>query len=399
MGLKCRLLGHQYGDPEIEREREENGDEVVVTIREIQVCQRCEDEHVVSENKEVTSIRDPQDVGLDEAAESEAADPVTATESSAGPETTDNTGTSASSAGTPASGAGVSANSAGASANGSEMPADNAGAPANGSGGPANDTGTPADDAGTHIAEAEPDDATVSSPVEDADGPEAAEASGDTSSESSFNDDDFEPPESPDEDDAVILDDEATERDETQWPEEAGPDPEMAARESAAIENDEPVEADDPAPENVTDDAEFIDADEEEISESSPDRGHGEWPEREDVADENTTWPVQDGEDEGFAAEPSDGVPADVSFGGLTPESNGQAADSDADEEEYITAGDTDGFTRAEQQDELQSDVPDDRIEFYCPNCGHARTAGASSMRAGDICPECKQGYIAERKL
>ncbi len=33
-----------------------------------------------------------------------------------------------------------------------------------------------------------------------------------------------------------------------------------------------------PSPENV-DDAEFIDADEEELSESSPDRGHGEWPE------------------------------------------------------------------------------------------------------------------------
>jgi predicted RNA-binding Zn-ribbon protein involved in translation (DUF1610 family) len=37
-------------------------------------------------------------------------------------------------------------------------------------------------------------------------------------------------------------------------------------------------------------------------------------------------------------------------------------------------------------------------VEFYCPNCGHARVAGASSIRAGDICPECKQGYIAERE-
>ena len=59
MGLKCRLLGHTYGDPEVERNREERGDEVVVTIREVQTCARCGDEQVVSQNKEVTAIRSP----------------------------------------------------------------------------------------------------------------------------------------------------------------------------------------------------------------------------------------------------------------------------------------------------------------------------------------------------
>jgi hypothetical protein len=362
MGLKCRLLGHQYGDPEIEREREENGDEVVATIREIQVCQRCGTEHVVSENKEVTSIRRPEEVGLETDAAPEAADPVAADEAPAGPETT---------------------------------PTGDASAQAGDAATPTDGDPTPAADTGTHIAEAEPDESAAPAPREDA---AEASADSDSDSDSAFNDDDFEPPESPDEDDAVILDDEGDERDETQWPEDTGPDPAMAARESAAAEDGQPVEPETPD-EDVTDDAEFIDAEEDPVNDDvDVDRERGEWPEREDVEDREPSWPVQEGEDEGFAAEPSDGSPSeDVSFGGLTPEANGHVGD-DAAEEDYITAGD-DGFTRAEQQGELQSDVPDDRIEFYCPNCGHARSAGASSMRAGDICPECKQGYIAERQL
>ena len=185
MGLKCRLLGHQYGDPEIERDREEKGDEVVVTIREIQVCQQCGAEHVVSENKEVTAIRSAQEVGLDQrsGAAPEAADPAAADDAPAGPET------------------------------------------------------APVDDPGAHIPEAEPetDAPNPFSPEAAGETPEAVDASdaasepeadSDAGSDSeSFNDDDFEPPSDPDEDDAVILGDEDTERDETQWPEDAGTSP------------------------------------------------------------------------------------------------------------------------------------------------------------------------------
>jgi hypothetical protein len=60
MGLRCSLLGHDYGEPEIEREREEQGNEVVVTVREFKECSRCGDRSVVSENKEVTAIEDPE---------------------------------------------------------------------------------------------------------------------------------------------------------------------------------------------------------------------------------------------------------------------------------------------------------------------------------------------------
>ena len=56
MGIKCSLLGHRFAETEVTEEREEQGSEVVVTIREVEQCDRCGAERVVSENKEVTSL-------------------------------------------------------------------------------------------------------------------------------------------------------------------------------------------------------------------------------------------------------------------------------------------------------------------------------------------------------
>ncbi len=56
MALRCSLLGHDYGDSEVEREREERGSEVVVTVQEYEECARCGDRNVISENTEVTSL-------------------------------------------------------------------------------------------------------------------------------------------------------------------------------------------------------------------------------------------------------------------------------------------------------------------------------------------------------
>lgn len=67
MGLKCSVLGHKFGDATVERDREEQGSEVVITIREIEACRRCEEERVVSENKEVTTLETPDEpAGADE---------------------------------------------------------------------------------------------------------------------------------------------------------------------------------------------------------------------------------------------------------------------------------------------------------------------------------------------
>jgi len=69
MSLKCSLLGHDFGESTVERDREEQGSEVVITIEEVQTCQRCGETRVVSENKEVTSLEMPEDID----GESEAA--------------------------------------------------------------------------------------------------------------------------------------------------------------------------------------------------------------------------------------------------------------------------------------------------------------------------------------
>ena len=82
MGLRCSLLGHDYGEPEIEREREEQGNEVVVTVREFEECSRCGERSVVSENKEVTAIEDPEP--NPEPSESEAVETEPATTVDAG---------------------------------------------------------------------------------------------------------------------------------------------------------------------------------------------------------------------------------------------------------------------------------------------------------------------------
>jgi len=60
MAIKCSLLGHSYGDPDVEREREQRGEEVVVTVRELKTCTRCGTELTVSENTEVRPVKSTQ---------------------------------------------------------------------------------------------------------------------------------------------------------------------------------------------------------------------------------------------------------------------------------------------------------------------------------------------------
>lgn len=73
MSLKCSVFGHRFGDPVAERARDESGSEVVITIQEVQTCDRCGHERVVSENKEVTTLETPEepaDTAGDRSAES-----------------------------------------------------------------------------------------------------------------------------------------------------------------------------------------------------------------------------------------------------------------------------------------------------------------------------------------
>ncbi|WP_224332931.1 DUF7093 family protein [Haloprofundus halobius] len=285
MGLRC-LLGHDFGETELEREREENGEEMVVTIREVKTCDRCGETQIVSENKEVTAVPGP-------------------------------------------------------------------------------DSALGDDDATTGVAA-------------------ETELTGDTIEEQFEGDDDFEPPQSAEEDDGIILDDEET----------AEPEPERQPGEWPEA--------------NVGDDSDdrMPTVEEVEGAEAADEGGSDA-----DATDDPTPWPEVDGDDEGFDAEPSDGSPSDVTFGGLAPERaddeteyesrNGYDAEFIANGDEQLNgASDTaDGFTRDESAAvELETRSEDVPTEYVCPECGLTRPSNGSSLRAGDICPECRRGYIAERE-
>ncbi|ERH01612.1 MAG: hypothetical protein J07HN6_01168, partial [Halonotius sp. J07HN6] len=107
-------------------------------------------------------------------------------------------------------------------------------------------------------------------------------------------------------------------------------------------------------------------------------------------------WPDQQADDDGFdASSPSDAGPDDVSFGGgFTPE----ASTTDHDGADVIEEPGSEQLTKADEVS-ISEPTPDEAdTEFYCPECGFTQPAVSSSMRAGDICPECRRGYIAEQR-
>lgn len=73
MSLTCSIIGHRFGDPVVDRTRDESGSEVVITIRETQTCERCGLERIVSENKEVTTLETPEESAREESTDPEPA--------------------------------------------------------------------------------------------------------------------------------------------------------------------------------------------------------------------------------------------------------------------------------------------------------------------------------------
>ncbi|GAB3315784.1 hypothetical protein EI982_14395 [Haloplanus rallus] len=317
MGLRC-LLGHEYANREVEREREERGDEVVVTYRTVETCERCGERRIVSENKEVRPVRDPTEEGV-----------------------------------TTGLGGGVTP----------DLDADDAEAEATTDAETPATGGKPADDG----AEVDPDSGSEPAVEADVDPvsaheSETAEADPSPAHDPATAEADTDPSPSAEEDDAVILDDDgpSVDREPGEWPgaDDTTADTADDAEETAAV-----PEADDGT-----------------------------------TVVEGEGWPDPEGEDEGFDAAPGDAAPDDVA---LDEEVGPAVGDGTAANGTTEAAGGAAGkqFVAAQEVEP----VGDDRTtaaetEFFCPNCGHARGAGGSSMRAGDICPECHQGYIAERE-
>lgn len=292
MGLRC-LIGHDFGEPQIERDRDEQGDEVVVTIREFKECARCGHRRTVSENKEITSL-------------------------------------------------------------------------------------TP--------SEPETDPAPEESVPSAATGP-TGESFDDVSAE---------------EDDGVILEDDPdgqSGRGHGEWPDADVED------EPAAAPTLTPNGEVEPATEAADDDAGSDDVESagpaEPSTESTDEPETG--PEPATIeADTDHPWPeVEEGDDQGYDAEASDGESPSDAF--ADDYSTATTDDAPTSGEMIETAptrsgsgivSDNPGPTPGHQQRE----TPGVETEFVCPSCGHTMASAGSSLRPGDICPECGKGYLAERE-
>ncbi|WP_277553873.1 DUF7093 family protein [Halobaculum limi] len=421
MGLRC-LLGHDFSEPRTETDREERGDEVITTITEVKECARCGETRVVSENKEVTSL-DRSGVSSDPAQREEGGDvPFGTSESADATDTVAPAVTDATDVGDDVGAEVMDADSTdGASPD--TAAADVEGAEA------ATDAAAPSDDDFDHPT-ADPDeaatDAEEDAEIIDGEGATTDSADGEPTGRAHG--------EWPDADANRKAEDEPTGQ--TDWPDADAPagdhDGDDPTEPRAPVDEEaEDVEIldDDPDPESAaaTEARTDVVAD----ATNADEAGVASDPADEDVefidGDGPSDWPEQDGDDEGYDAEVDDGSDAGVSVdGNLRPQVDADVAseedvefiEADADAAStpsgHERATGTESATSADAAPsdatestassgrptvELQTTV--DRVEtvYVCPDCGLREPVGASSMRAGDICPDCKRGYIEEREL
>ena len=385
MGLRCSLTGHKFGESEVERDREERGEEVVVTLREFKTCVRCGERKIVTENKEVTSLAD-------------------ATPDDNREEPTPESG--------PSNGTTPDAADADQSPAGDDPTQDTAAAVQEGTA----HQEIPDEDAA--IIDAESDaagesDGSVEESETEADQPPADAPASSDSSEA---------------DDTVLVDD----ADEQATDSESGGVAASDARDGSSSVAEEPTAGEEqPATDDasgadedqVTDDGVILDDDDDDRDD---DREYGEWPDKPEADDSDhesaPAWPDAGHDDDGIdAAAPADTTEPGVSVDGMTTgegtdagtdeptaqdsdavplDSDAESPDNDAefidaDTETPVAESTDSGFTSAGS-----APAPDQRTDrdgtadLVCPECGFAADA-KPSLRVGDICPECKHGYLA----
>ena len=486
MGLRC-LLGHDYGESHTEREREERGDELVVTVTEVEECTRCGDTRVVSENTEVTSLSTPSEpdgttppragqastAGGETTATEQTPDPTEAVVDEDVEVVIDDAD----------GGFDGPAESTGEQTIETDHPAtDDAeildGDPPESETTPTGSETTPADDergrgewAGsdtTHPADAAETEPTVGDAPETTDTPGTSQTPDDAGAEIvDANDTDTEIIDADDTDTEIVdandtdtetidasasdttdidagdpdteIIDADTDESDTEIVDADGSidDADTEIIDADAVSDDEPTAGTEPSDGTdtpptdreppVVDDAEIVEGpggeDAEIVDETRPDESPAAREARSDVVngveddapsptddaeivDGTGDWPTPDGEDRGYDAEPDDDD-GEVSVDGLQPDAELDPESLVDDETEFVggspsptgpasngASANGDGSTTGVN---LSTTHEGSAGEYFCPKCGHAETVGQSSMRKGDICPECMRGYIDER--
>lgn len=344
MGFRCSLLGHDYGDSEVDRDREERGDEVVVTVHEFRTCDRCGKTKTVSENKEVTSIAADENVvdgpGSDDVRGGPGGDDTVLIDDGETGTTGSATNDREESADTPANPTEQADDAPTATETG---PAANQGAPVS------SDTDKPSGVGSGHSVD-EP-----AAPAYD-----EAEQAGDE----------------PVHDDAIILDaDDETDDD--------------GRVETPEADHDE----------DRDDDREYGEWPEHEQADRSTDSSEtAEWPDAEDEG--HAAVPPDDGTDPDVEFDDGELVPGATAY----PDEDAQIIEDDsasgaAAEQVANEGGSTGtGITSSGSVPTPDASSPDRSKEpLVCPEC-EMTASSRDSLRQGDICPECKRGYLTERE-
>lgn len=394
MALRCTVFGHDWGEPEMERERREDGDEVVVSVREVRTCGRCGADDVLGESMEVTTTRTPaEDAGASGVAGGESGGAVADEEYD--PETDDGVilGEDGSEGATaPEEGTGAATAGGDDASDHERDPREWPEAPGDEAGGEAAGTGEPRPwpDPGTGAEghdDPEADDrfegpaSREGSPTGDAAGEPAGAGTDDARVDR--NDDPASDEESltarrarPDED-AELLD----ERPPTGVGRSASPgrDESDGGGERVSIPD---AEADD-----AVDDGAGADRAEGGDPDAAPEASGGTDPRREAAADPGET---------------RSGGGAGAGPGVTDPDDAELVEETEPNEQSRATAeapiDPAPGAKRGRDPDRVAESVDPEDVEYYCPECGFVDDKTRPTRRAGDVCPECRRSYLAERE-
>ncbi len=374
MGLRCSLFGHSFEEPVTERDRETRGAEVVITVRDVQTCRRCGAEQVIAENTEVRHLGSAEGAEEPEstAPDAESAPTAESTEEPAHDQPADE--------GEKAEPEDISKYVEAAEEPAGEPDEQPTVAEASDTDAPAeedvefiddsDDEDTPeqaaTESAGTDESSVDADTAEIDpDTAEDAgEEPTAAEAE----SEEPATDDD-----EPEEDDAIIMDNVAGEEDRQS---------DIGRRELAGSGN----MFDASPPETGDGESVTPPQSEPEPTETEAEETYTDYPEPESEAEEAPT----DASDQQWPGEDPDPVHEDSAFQ-FGPDM--QATEDEDEEKQKSPSGlTTEGPVNVSDS---ASDSPPRSV--ICPECGYETRAVGSSLRAGDICPECHGGYLADR--
>ena len=356
MSMLCSLLGHSYGDSVVEHGREQQGDRMVLSVLEYEECQRCGERRTISENTRQVRADPPEEheQRVEPAVDQQGSDE--------GPEEFKDSAEDQAEAGRKDSGAEVL-----------EADADTPKEPLTDEESVTEESAT-ASDQGEILENDTPEEPlTDEESVTEEQSIESGKGEILESKESVTN----EPGGGKSHGADVTSDEPVTDKpDEGEILEEeeprAWPDP------------DEGTEAE---PVSVEDDAEILeDGPEEwpetETGEEGTGASHRPWPTAEEPVEEGETpapWPEQ-GDDDGADEEQQEWPTVDDDAVILE--------DSDGD-------GDIESVDPVPQEMEERRSI--DGATFYCPRCSFRDPVERSSLRAGDICPECREGYVAVR--